>query len=278
MPELHRPTSLAAALELLAEREDAVVYGGGTAIQILSKQGVLFASDLVSLGAVPGLDFLEVSDEALRIGPMVRLRRLERDAEVCRRVPLLALACREVANPRVRNTATIGGNLAHGDYRLDPPVALIALDATVEASTGRGRRRVPVREFFAGFEQTVLAHDEVISAIEVPCPRGSVVAAYEKLSSLAANDWPCASVAVSLEEGAGGRRLTVGLGALAPTTTYFALDLGDADLETATARALGAAEELLDPLPDVRGSVAYKAELGRVAITDALARAWEELA
>lgn len=275
MPNLHRPDSLEEVLGLLAEREDAIVYGGGTTVQILSKQGVIFASDLISLRLVPGLAELATSEERLLIGPMVRLRALERDPEVRRLAPLLALACGEVANARVRNTASIGGNVAHGDYRLDPPVALIALDATVHLASSVGTRNVAVRDFFVGFEQTALEHGEVITAIEVPCPKAPVASAYVKLSSLAANDWPCASVAVALDQdGEGGMSLTVGLGALAPTTTYFELALGSAGLEEATARALEAAEELFDPLPDIRGGAAYKRALGRVALTDALALAW----
>lgn len=275
---LHRPESLDEALQLLAEREDAVVYGGGTAIQILAKQGVIFASDFVSLRAIPGLDTVDLDANRLRVGPMVRLRRLERDPEMRRLLPLLSLACAEVANPRVRNTATIGGNLAHGDYRLDPPVALVVLDATVELSSASGTRRVAVRDFFAGFEQTVLEHEEIVSAIEVPCPRSGVAAAYEKLSSLAANDWPCASVGVALETTGSGRRVTIGLGALSPTTSWFSLDLDGTDLAGAIEAVVDTAEVLIDPLPDVRGGAAYKRALGKVAIRDALARAWEGLA
>jgi carbon-monoxide dehydrogenase medium subunit len=230
----------------------------------------------VSLGAVPDLDSLSQSDGRLVIGPMVRLRRLERDPLVRAGAPLLGLACAEVANARVRNTASIGGNLAHGDYRLDPPVALAVLDATVVAASTAGTRRIAIREFFVGFEQTALEHGELIVAIEVPVASAGERVAYEKLSSLAANDWPCASVAVRLRPDGAGRHLSLGIGALAPTTLVVEVPLGTADLEASTALALAAAEPLIDPLPDVRGGAAYKRELGRVAIADALARAFGE--
>ncbi|MFC7657685.1 FAD binding domain-containing protein [Pseudonocardia benzenivorans] len=135
---LHRPRDLGAVLDLLAGTDDPMVFGGGTAVQILLKQGVLAATDLVDIAAVPGLADLVATPGGLRAGTMVTLRRMETDPLVHDRAPLLAQVYGRVANPRVRNTASVGGNIAHGDYRLDPPTALLVLDARVELSSAAG--------------------------------------------------------------------------------------------------------------------------------------------
>ena len=274
---LHRPRDLGTALDLLAGTADPMVYGGGTAVQILLKQGVLFASDLVDIAGVPGLDDLVATPGGLRAGTMVTLRRMETDPLVHDRAPLLGQVYGRVANPRVRNTASVGGNIAHGDYRLDPPTALLVLDARVELSSAAGARHVPIREFFTGFQETAVRRGEMVTAIDVPTqPLGG--AAFTKLSSLAANDWPAASAAVLVtSSGSGGREIRIGLGALAPTPVHVAVPMpADASEDDAADAALAAAEPLIDPLPDVRGGVAHKRRLGRVAVADATRAAWAD--
>ena len=138
---------------------------------------------------------------------MVTIRRMETDLLVNSLAPLAAAAYSKVANPRVRNTASIGGNVAHGDYRLDPPVALLALGASVEVTSQAGPRRIPAAEFFVDFQRTALRPGELVTAIEVPAMPAEAAASYVKLSSLSARDWPCASAAALLIPGdAAGRR------------------------------------------------------------------------
>jgi carbon-monoxide dehydrogenase medium subunit len=278
-PGLHRPGTLTEACRLLADLDQPMVYGGGTAVGILMKQGVLFASDLVDIVRVPGLDEVTETDAGLRVGSMVTLRRMETDPLVRRIAPLASRVYGAVANPRVRNTASVGGNLAHGDYRLDPPTALLVLDARIELTSPTGTRVLPVREFFTGFQQTALERGELVTAVEIPT-QPSQAASFVKLSSLAANDWPCASAAALVVPDARRRQrpvqLRLGLGALAPTPVYLSLDL-PADAETGDVQeaAARAAEELIDPLPDVRGGAEFKRRLGLVAVRDAVGSAWE---
>lgn len=270
---LHQPTSLDEVCELLDTLEDPMVYGGGTAIQILIKQGVLFAGNLVDLSRVPGLDGIAETDEGLRVGPMATVRRMETTEVVRRRVPLAAATYGHVANPRVRNTASVGGNIAHGDYRLDPPAALLVLDARVELTSVRGTRTVPVREFFVDFQLTAVEPGELISALFVPAATAGSSSTYVKMSSLGENDWPAASVAALLD---GERRtLRLGLGALAPVPRYVEVPLDGTGVDEAVEAALAAVEPELDPIPDIRGSVDYKRRLGLVATEDAVRRAWE---
>jgi len=277
-PVLHRPGTLAEVCALLVEREQPMVYGGGTAVQILLKQGVLFASDLVDIARVPGLDRIEETPEGLRVGAMVTLRRMETDPVVRRLAPLAAQVYGRVANPRVRNTASVGGNLAHGDYRLDPPTALLAVDARVELTSAGGARLVPVREFFTGFQETALARGELVTAVLIPAQPGPA-AAFVKLSSLSVNDWPCASAAALLVP-TGRRRehweLRLGLGALAAKPEYLSLEIPvDAAVDEVLEAARRAADQVIDPIPDVRGGMEFKRRLGLVAVRDAVRAAWD---
>lgn len=276
MTTLHRPETLGEACRLLADLDDAQVYGGGTAIQILRKQGVLFTEDLIDIGRVPEMDALQVTPEGVRVGAMVPVRRMETDAAVRRAVPLVSRAYGRVASPRVRNTASVGGNIAHGDYRLDPPTALLALDATVEAHSTRGERTVKVREFFTGFQETALTPDEVITALFVPTQPENSTWRYVKMSSLAVNDWPSASAAALVTTEQGRRVLHLGLGALAPTPIYLSVDIHGMDAARAAAEAADAAEPYMDPIPDIRGSSDYKRRLGLVAVREAVSGACEE--
>lgn len=272
-----RPETLEEAVTLLAVDGDALVYGGGTALQILRKQGILFASSLVDISAIPLLGDLTDVGGALRVGAMVSLRRMERDPMVGRHAPLACAAYGEVANPRVRNTASVGGNIAHGDYRLDPPVALLVLGAMVELASVEGSRRVPIEDFFVDFQRTAIGPGELVTAVEIPAPRAPIATSYVKLSSLSANDWPSASAAVGIVEEGTRRSLRLALGALAPTAVLAELDVTGADLPGALDASLDAAMALMEPIPDVRGGVEYKRHLGRVAVEDAVTRAWREL-
>lgn len=275
---VHRPESLDEATQLLAELDDPVIYGGGTALAILRKQGLLFAEDYVDIARVPGLYDLKVTALGLHVGPMVSLRRMETDPDVRRLTPLAAETYGKVANPRVRNTASAGGNIAHGDYRLDPPTALVVLDAMVELTSVEGTREVSMREFFTDFQETAVEHGELITGISVPRQPVGAVGSYCKLSSQSENDWPCASAAVLAVPDDGFVEIRLGLGALAATTVYLAFDLTpDMDEQQAVDAALDIANSAMDPIADIRGNVEYKTQLGRVAVQEAVRRTLKEL-
>ncbi|MFJ9243874.1 FAD binding domain-containing protein [Streptomyces sp. NPDC101776] len=278
MSTFHVPQTLAEAVGLLAELDDTMVYGGGTAIQILLKQGILFTDHFVDIGRIPGLGDIVDEGEVIKVGPLVSLRQMETDPRVRSQLPLASQTYAKVANPRVRNTASAGGNLAHGDYRLDPPTALVVLDAMVELTSTSGTREVSVREFFVDFQVTDLRADEMITAIRIPKQGKDSRGTFVKYSSLAANDWPCASVAVLAVPGE-LTELRLGLGALAPTTRYLALDIDqDMSEQEVVDAALEIADTAIDPIEDVRGSVGYKAHLGRIAVEEGVRSVMKELA
>src|SRR5438552_4263328 len=128
--ELHTPTTLSEALQLLNQYgDDARPMSGGTALVLLMQQRLVRPEHVVSLAAIPELNQLKASNGTLEIGGTVQHRRVETDANVKQRWPLLAEAYRRVATVRIRNVATVGGGLAHADPSMDPPAALIVLNA-----------------------------------------------------------------------------------------------------------------------------------------------------
>jgi carbon-monoxide dehydrogenase medium subunit len=152
----------------------------------------------------------------------------------------------------------------------------MVLDAQVELTSIRGTRTLPAREFFVDFQLTALEPGEFVTAIEIPFGPSGSGHGYVKMSSLAENDWPVASIAALLEPAGAARRLRIGVGALAPTPCFVAVDVAGLSQQAAVDAAITAVESILDPLPDVRGSVSYKRRLGRVATEDAVRLAWKD--
>jgi len=127
--ELVEPTSLAKALELL-NPDDATVrpIAGGTALMLMMKAGVFHPEKLVSLRKIePKYSSIVASTDGLRIGAMTTLGVLERSVEVKKHTPLIRRTLLTLSNVRVRNVATVGGALAHGDPHMDLPPVLMAL-------------------------------------------------------------------------------------------------------------------------------------------------------
>src|SRR5216684_266963 len=164
--ELLEPTSLKEAIGLLDPDDSAVrPIAGGTALMLMMKAGVFRPTRLVSLRKL-GEQYSRIApgpDGALTIGAMTPLAMVERSAEVARAAPVIPRAMRRLSNIRVRNVATIGGNLAHGDPHMDLPPVLIALGAHVAVTGPEGERRIAVEDLFTGYFETVLQKNELIS-------------------------------------------------------------------------------------------------------------------
>lgn len=253
---------------------EALPLAGGTALEVLRRLGLLGSPPLVDLAGLPELRGIEAPEGEVRIGACTTLREVELDPNVAARLPLLRETYGRVANVRVRHAATVGGNLAYADHRIDPPAALLVLDARVRLRSTAGSREVPVREFFHDLEVTALREGELLTDVLVPLPGSGARGAFVKLVSLAENDWPCAGVAVLLTPHTEGLRLDLGLTALAPTPRHAFVDAGERSLAAAQDAAEAAAAPLLDPIEDFRGSRAYKERLGRAAVREAVEAAW----
>jgi len=282
--ELVEPASLGEAIALL-DPDDAAVrpIAGGTALMLMMKAGVFRPSRLVSLRKLARLNarIAMAKDGALSIGAMTSLALLERSPEVARAAPVIPRAMRRLSNIRVRNVATIGGNLAHGDPHMDLPPILIALNAKVAVVGANGaqaaERTIAVEDLFAGYFETVLAKNELIAELHIP-PQGKSRAAYIKVTTGSVEDWPALGVAVALEaEGSAVKSARVVVSAATEKATR--LKVGERLIAGATvdekvlARAGDAAAEEAECITDVRGSAAYKRELTRVYVGRALRQA-----
>jgi aerobic carbon-monoxide dehydrogenase medium subunit len=277
--ELAEPASLAEAIALL-DPDDASVrpIAGGTALMLMMKAGVFRPGRLVSLRAIGALSSITTqADGALRIGAMMPLSVLERSAVVRAHAPVITATLRTLSNVRVRNVATIGGHLAHADPHMDLPPVLIALGAHIVVAGRAGERTLPVEDLFAGYFETVLKRDELITAVVVP-GQGAGRAAYLKCTTRAVHDWPALGVAVSLErDGASVRaaRIVVSAATEKPVrlpgaeTAVRGTNLDEAVLQRAGEAAAAAAETISDG----QGSAAYKRQLVRVYVRRALSAA-----
>ena len=281
--ELHEPTSLPEAIALL-DPDDASVrpIAGGTALMLMMKAGVFRPRRLVSLRKL-GERYARIAagaDGALAIGAMTPLAAVERSVEVARAAPVIPRAMRRLSNIRVRNVATVGGNLAHGDPHMDLPPVLIALGAEVAVIGPKGERTIAVENLFAGYFETVLAKNELIAELRIPA-QGKSRAAYLKVTTGSAEDWPALGVAVALEaEARAVKSARVVVSAATEKATRIAA--AEKALAGATvddkilARAGDAAAAEVECISDVRGSAAYKRELVRVYVARAVRRALEE--
>ena len=277
--ELAEPTTLEEALQLL-DPDDASVrpLGGGTALMLMMKAGVFQPSRLVSLRKIVTLNHIAVgADGGLVIGALTPLSDVEHSAEIAKRAGVIVRTMRRLSNVRVRNVATIGGNLAHGDPHMDLPPVLIALDAGIVVTGRGGERMLAVENLFAGYYETVLEPGELITELRIPA-QGRRRAVYLKVTTGAADDWPALGVAVSLE--ADGKAVRdVRVVASAATEKAIRLKAAEEVLSGATiddavlARAGDAAAEEAETVSDVRGSAEYKRELLRVYVRRAVRQA-----
>ncbi len=276
--DYHAPRTLEEAVALLAAHDDAKVLSGGQSLLPLLKLRLGAAAHLVDIGRIPGLEYVEERGGHLAIGGRTREADLERSDVVRERYPLLAETAAVIADPLVRNLATVGGNLAHGDPANDHPATMLALRAEVVAKGPGGERVIPIDEFFLGLFQTALAPDEILTEIRVPAPPARSGGAYEKLERKV-GDFATAAAAVQVTLGEGGEvaRAGIALTNAGPTPiraadaeAYLTGKVPTEDVLAETARRAAAAAS---PNADRRGAVVYKVEMARVLTMRALRRA-----
>jgi carbon-monoxide dehydrogenase medium subunit len=246
---------------------------------LMMKSGVFQPTRLICLHKIePDYARITITGEgALRLGAMATLSELERDKNVAVRLPVLSRALRSLSNPRVRNVARVGGALAHGDPHMDLPPVLTALGARVTINGPAGSRELPLEQLYAGYYETVLEKNELITAVTVP-PFGGRYAAYMKVTSRTADDWPALGVAVSfaLKDSAISNPVIVVSAATEKVTRLTAAEQALEGLEpddAALKRAGEAAVAEASILADAHGSASYKRELLRVYLCRAVRQA-----
>ncbi len=278
--ELHRPGTLEEASDLAARHgDDAAFYCGGTELLLLLKLGFASFEHLIDLKRVEELRGVRVDGEALVIGAAATHRAIERSPVVLCHLPALAAMERGVANVRVREVGTLGGNLCFSDPHSDPATFLLAAGAEVECRQGgEPARRLPIGDFVVGPYQTALHPGEVLTSVRIPLPVGRTAIAHAKF---AFHERPTATLAtrVTVDDGRVAEiRVAVGSVGARPVRAEDAERLlagaasGDMDVSMLE-RAGAAAAEAASPVEDSNGSAAYKAQLVRVLLERTLREA-----
>jgi carbon-monoxide dehydrogenase medium subunit len=277
--EYHAPATLDEALELLARHgDDAKILSGGQSLLPLMKLRLAAPAHIVDINRIPGLAFLERADGVLRVGALVREADLEESEIVRSALPILSDTARQIADPLVRNLATLCGNLAHGDPANDHPATMLALGAEVVATGRQGSRRIAVSGFCTGPFVTALRADEILTEIRIPLPPPRSGGVYLKVERKV-GDYATAGVAVQLTLGPQGtcERVGIGLTNVGPTPIKAeraeAALRGRAPTADAIKEAARLAAEAAEPSADLRGPVEYKRDLVRVLTARALRKA-----
>lgn len=280
--EYRAPRTVEEALDHLREfGEDARPLAGGTALILLMRQRLVRPACLVNLRGIAELGQLGAADGTVEIGACVTQRQVETSDLARSRLPVLAETFHHVATLRIRNVATVGGGLAHGDPNQDAPVTLMALGARVRVRGTGGQREVALEDFFTDYYQTSLAPGELVTGVAVPLPAPRTGCAFLKFLPRTADDYGTVTAAASVTLEAGGERCAaarIALGCVGPTPVRAAAAeaiLHGQRLSPEALRAAGeAVKDRLDPMGDHRGSAAYKRDMAAVFLGRAVREAW----
>ncbi|MCI0713007.1 MAG: FAD binding domain-containing protein [Chloroflexi bacterium] len=251
--------------------EQSVIIAGGTAVVLMLQHGLIAPEVLISLEKIPGLDSIRIEDNRLHIGALAKLGDVADSRLVRQYFPALFAACAAVGNVRVRNQATLGGNLAEADYASDPPAALMMLDALVEVKGISGTRQISLPDLLLGFLTTTLEPDELITGVIIPIPTEQPRMAYLRYNNRSSEDRPCVGIAASAtfnDAICTGLRLTVGAACEIPTrlSEIEALAVGSPLTDTRIHEIAEGYAAGIETIDDLQSSAWYRTQMIRVHI------------
>jgi carbon-monoxide dehydrogenase medium subunit len=274
---LEEPRSIREISELLGRfGEAAKIYAGGTELLLAMKEGLVQYERLINVKGVQGLNEVDTGNGVIKIGALCTHRQLETLPVLRQKLPALVELEHNVANVRVRQVGTIGGNLCFAEPHADPGILLAALDAKMIAEKTSGKREIAAEEFFVDAYETCLEPDELLTAIEVPLPAESSAAAYLKFGYL---ERPSVGVAVALTLNAAEKSLTdirIGVGCAGPAPKRVPAaeevlrgkSVDEAKREVAKAGEV--AGRAAEAISDLHGSQEYKEHIVGVLLKRAL--------
>jgi aerobic carbon-monoxide dehydrogenase medium subunit len=276
-----RPGSISEAVSLLGQYgDDAKILSGGQSLIPMMRFRIARPAWLIDIGRVPGLSYIKEGGGYLKIGALTREADLEESELIRSKYPIIHDTGRVIADPLVRNLATVGGNLAHGDPANDHPATMLALRAEIVATGPKGERTIPITDFFVSIFTTALEHDEILTEIRVPIPPARSGGAYFKLERKV-GDFATAAVAaqVTLSEDGACEQAGIGLTNVGPVPLKAVQAeefLRGKKLDAANlGEAARLAAEIAEPSSDLRGPAEYKKGLVAEFTKRALSRAAE---
>jgi len=271
------PTSVAETLRLLAEYGDkARIIAGGTDVLVEWQRNAGRTCDLIDVSRIPQLDLVRLDDRGeIHLGAALAHNQAARSELLAERGWPLVQACRQVGTPQVRNRGTIAGNLVTASPANDTITALRALDARLTLQSARGRRVLPLADFYAGVRRTTIAPDELVTDIAFPALGGHQRGVFLKMGLRRANAIALVNAAVVLTmDGPAVSAARIALGSVAPTVIRAAeaeraLQGKDLGCEC-IAEAAGLAAQAAAPITDVRSGAAYRRAAVRMLVQRAL--------
>ena len=275
----HRASSVAEAVQLLADNEGAKVLAGGHSLIPMMKLRLATPAVLVDIGRIESLKGIEAGDAGLTIGALTTFAEIASSDLVKEHAPLLAEAASLVGDPTVRNRATIGGNVSHGDPASDSPTVLTALGAVLNVTGPGGDRSIDVADFPTGLLENALSEDEVLTSVSVPSLPAGSGSAYVKFPHPASRYSVVGAAAIVTVEGGRCSSASVVVGGVETTPTRASSveaalagsDLGEEALDAAAAAL--AADFTGDPMSDIFASAEYRRAMAAVYTRRALGAA-----
>jgi len=274
---LDEPESVQEAADLLSRYGDsAKVYAGGTELLLAMKEGLVHYERLINVKQLKGLNEVKLDNGTVSIGALCTHHQLETSPLLKERLPALVELEKNVANVRVRQAGTIGGNLCFAEPHADPGTLLLALGATLVAQKSSSRREIAAADFFIDAYETCLAADEVLSEIRIPAPAAKSGIAYLKFGYL---ERPSVGVAIALtlNGGISDAKIAVGCAGPAPKRVAEAeAMLKGKSIEEASrnlASAGQAAGRAAQAISDLHGAQDYKEHIVGVLLKRAFQRA-----
>jgi carbon-monoxide dehydrogenase medium subunit len=279
--EYLRPGTIPEAISLLEQHgDDAKILSGGQSLIPMMKLRLARPAYLVDINRIPGLAYIKEEGGFLRIGGLTRESELEASLLIRSKYPILHETTQVIADPQVRNLATVAGNLAHGDPANDHPATMLAVGAQVVATGSNGERVIPIEEFFVSLFSTALQPSEILTEIRVPVPAARSGGAYFKLERKV-GDFATAAVAAQVTLDSNGAVQTAGIALTNVGPTPIKARKAEEFLsgkkldETTISQAAQLAGDESQPSADLRGPVEYKKALVKELAKRALWRAAE---
>ncbi|MGB8888450.1 MAG: xanthine dehydrogenase family protein subunit M [Candidatus Korobacteraceae bacterium] len=276
-----RPNTIPEAIALLQQYgDDAKILSGGQSLIPMMKFRIARPAYLIDINRIAGLSYIKEEEGQLKIGGLTREADLESSPLIRSKYPIILDTARVIADPQVRNLATLAGNLAHGDPANDHPATMLALGAKVVATGPAGKRVIPIEDFFVSLFTTALDANEIVTEIQIPIPPARSGGAYFKLERKV-GDFATAAVAAQVTVDASGvcQYAGIGLTNVGPTSLKAAKAeafLRGKKLDEATLRQTARlAGEEAQPSSDLRGPAEYKTALVKELAFRALSRAAE---
>jgi carbon-monoxide dehydrogenase medium subunit len=278
--DYYTPATLAEAISMLQQHGDsAKILAGGQSLIPAMRFRLSTPDVLIDINRVAGLEYITESNGHLAVGALTREAALDKSELVRQKYQLLADTTKVIADPLVRNMATLGGNLAHADPANDHPATILCYNANIVAVGPKGERVIPIDDFFTGLFENSLAKDEILKEVQIPTPPAHSGGAYIKIERKV-GDYAVAAVAVQLTlEDETVKSIRIGLTNVSSVPMRAknaeAALLGKAATEENIAAAAAAAAAECDPSADLRGPIDYKRDLVRVVTKRAVRKALE---